>query len=78
MVEKDLDLKIFRLRVGETIPQFELLKKLSSLNYHEEKIVEEPGEYAVRGGMIDIYPLSYRAPIRIHRPGLVPVVRLGL
>ena len=66
MVEKDLDLKIFRLRVGETIPQFELLKKLSSLNYHEEKIVEEPGEYAVRGGMIDIYPLSYRAPIRIH------------
>ncbi|MBI4368259.1 MAG: DEAD/DEAH box helicase [Candidatus Omnitrophica bacterium] len=66
MVEKDLSLKIFRLRVGETIPQEDLLKKLNALNYQEEKSVEEPGEYTVRGGTIDIYPLSYRAPVRIH------------
>jgi len=69
MVEKNLtplDIKVFRLRVGETIPQAELLEKLQSLNYHEEKSVEEPGEYAVRGATLDIYPLSYRAPIRIH------------
>ena len=69
MVEKNLtplDIKVFRLRVSETISQAELLEKLQSLNYHEEKIVEEPGEYAVRGATLDIYPLSYRAPIRIH------------
>ncbi len=69
MVEKDLallDTKVFRLRVGETVAQNELLEKLQSLNYHEGKTVEEPGEYAIRGATVDIYPLSYRAPIRIY------------
>ena len=66
MVEKDLELKVFRLRVGETTSQDDFLTKLVSLNYHEEKVVEEPGDYAVRGGTVDLYPLSYRAPVRIH------------
>ena len=69
MVEKglaELSAEVFRLRTGETITRDQLLEKLSSLNYREEKIVEEPGEYSVRGAAIDIYPLSYRAPIRIH------------
>src|SRR3989338_4411421 len=66
MAEKDLNAKVFCLRVGEVIARGELLQKLQALNYHEEKVVEEPGEYAVRGSIVDIYPLSYRAPIRIH------------
>ncbi len=57
---------LLRLRVGETISREELLEKLASLNYREQKIVEEPGDYSVRGAAIDAYPLSYRAPIRIH------------
>ncbi|MBI4372308.1 MAG: transcription-repair coupling factor [Candidatus Omnitrophica bacterium] len=66
MVEKDLNPKVFRLRVGDEIAREELLQKLEALNYQEEKIVEEPGDYTVRGSAIDIYPLSYRAPIRIY------------
>src|SRR3989338_3315932 len=66
MVEKDLELKVFRLHAGETIGQDQFLQKLNSLNYREVKIVEEPGDYAVRGGTVDVYPLSYRAPIRLH------------
>ncbi|MBI1977986.1 MAG: transcription-repair coupling factor [Candidatus Omnitrophica bacterium] len=69
MAEKNLaplDLNVFRLRSGESIPQDELLQKLHTLGYQEEKVVEEPGQYAVRGHIIDVYPLSYRAPIRIQ------------
>ncbi len=66
MVEKDLNVRILRLRVGETIARDELLAKLVDLNYSEQKIVEEPGDYSIRGAAIDVYPLSYRAPIRIH------------
>ncbi len=69
MVEKNLaplDLKVFRLSVGEQISHDEFLQKLNELNYHEIKTVEEPGDFAVRGAAFDIYPLSYRAPIRIH------------
>jgi len=66
MVEKDIAESVVRLRVGETIAREDLLSRFQSLNYSEVKTVEEPGEYAVRGGMIDVYPLSYRSPIRIH------------
>lgn len=70
MVENDLssgiNTRIFRLRVGETISRDELLQTLFALNYREQKVVEEPGDYTVRGAAIDIYPLSYRAPLRIH------------
>ncbi len=58
--------RIFRLRVGETIARDELLVQLAALNYREQKAVEEPGDYAVRGAVIDVFPLSYRAPLRIH------------
>ncbi len=61
-----LQTRIFRLRIGETIAQDELLAKLSALNYQEQKVVEEPGEYSVRGAAIDVFPLSYRAPLRIQ------------
>ena len=66
MVEKNINARIFRVRIGEKIAHDELLAKLAELNYREQKIVEEPGDYAVRGAVIDVFPLSYRAPLRIH------------
>lgn len=67
MVEKDLGVtEILRLRVGETIDRNELVEKLVALHYGEQKTVEEPGDYSIRGAAIDVYPLSYRAPVRIH------------
>jgi transcription-repair coupling factor (superfamily II helicase) len=66
MVEKNLSLNVFRLHVGEQISHDEFLQKLNELNYSEVKTVEEPGDYAIRGAFFDLYPLSYRAPIRIQ------------
>jgi len=66
MVEKDINARIFRIRIGEKIAHDELLAKLAELNYREQKVVEEPGDYALRGAVIDVFPLSYRAPLRIH------------
>lgn len=44
----------------------ELLNKLVSLGYKREQIVASPGEFSVRGGIIDIYPLTEKYPIRIE------------
>src|SRR3989338_49161 len=66
MVEKDLTLQIFKLQVGQHIRQDKLIEELVRLRYHEEKQVAEPGEFSVRGATIDLYPLSYRAPIRVY------------
>ncbi len=66
MVEKDLAFKVTRFRVGDIISQDHFLTSLSDLNYQKVELVEEPGEYALRGGTIDLYPISYRSPVRIH------------
>ena len=41
-------------------------KKLHILGYEKVSKVEEPGEYCVHGGIIDVYPLSAQAPYRIE------------
>lgn len=44
------------LRVGETIDQSALIAWLIAANYTRREVIEEPGEFAVRGGIIDIFP----------------------
>jgi transcription-repair coupling factor (superfamily II helicase) len=44
----------------------ELLLKLKEFNYTRKKIVEEENDYAVRGGIIDIYPENIDQPVRIE------------
>ncbi|MEO0795035.1 MAG: transcription-repair coupling factor [Verrucomicrobiota bacterium] len=55
-----------RLQVGEEQPFAALVKKLNEeLGYDSEALCETPGQFSVRGGLIDIYPLNANAPIRI-------------
>lgn len=44
----------------------EIEKKLSGLGYDREVQVEAPGQFAVRGGILDVYPLTEELPIRIE------------
>src|SRR5699024_1605219 len=43
-----------------------LTKQLVSIGYQREQIVAKPGEFSVRGGIIDIYPLTKKHPLRIE------------
>ncbi len=43
-----------------------LIKKLIEFNFTRKKIVEEENDYAVRGGIIDIYPENLNQPVRIE------------
>jgi transcription-repair coupling factor (superfamily II helicase) len=36
-----------------------------NLGYSSEILCEEPGQFAIRGGLVDIYPINGREPIRI-------------
>jgi len=42
-----------------------LLEQLQALDYDSEAVCEAPGHYAVRGGIIDIYPVTANAPYRL-------------
>lgn len=57
---------VFKLRLGEKIGKEGLLAKLAELNYRAERTVAQPGEFAYRGSIVDVYPVSYRAPIRVN------------
>ncbi|WP_334196111.1 CarD family transcriptional regulator, partial [Muricomes intestini] len=43
-----------------------LEKKLASMGYEREAQIEGPGQFAVRGGILDIFPLTEEMPVRIE------------
>jgi transcription-repair coupling factor (superfamily II helicase) len=47
-------------------PREELLSALTASGYRAAGQVTEPGEYAVRGGILDCYPPGLRHPVRIE------------
>jgi transcription-repair coupling factor (superfamily II helicase) len=53
------------LRTGGTIQPEELTRFLEANGYGRADTVMEPGEYAVRGGIIDIYPAGEPDPVRL-------------
>jgi transcription-repair coupling factor (superfamily II helicase) len=63
---KDLDAKSMRLEVGHEF-DFEKIKHTlaTDFGYFSEALCEGPGEFSVRGGIIDIYPVNLPYPVRI-------------
>jgi transcription-repair coupling factor (superfamily II helicase) len=54
------------VRRGETLDTESLLQHLNSVGYTVADIVEMPGEYALRGGILDVYPPEAERPLRIE------------
>jgi len=50
---------------GSTQPFAQLLERLQALDYDSEAVCEAPGHYAVRGGIIDVYPITASQPYRL-------------
>lgn len=50
----------------DTVDADQLVRHLTELGYGRMSQVEGPGEFAVRGGIIDIYPLTEDTPVRIE------------
>ncbi len=57
---------ILCLAVGEEKPMTAILRQLVNSGFTRTATVTGPGEFAVRGGIIDIYPLSDKQPYRIE------------
>lgn len=55
-----------QLSLGDTINIEEFVQTLFDLGYERVDMVSAPGEYSIRGGIIDIYPLTVKNPYRIE------------
>ncbi len=53
------------LKTGETRSFEKLVETLEALDYDSEGLCEAPGQFARRGGLIDVYPISADRPYRI-------------
>ncbi len=54
------------LEVEEEVKREALLQRLQINGYLRTSLVEETGDYSVRGGVIDIFPPLYSQPIRLE------------
>jgi transcription-repair coupling factor (superfamily II helicase) len=51
---------------GEEMDREALIRKLIQGGYQETVLVEDPGDFAIRGGLVDLFPPLYADPIRIE------------
>ena len=63
--QTDLEASTLSIATGDRIERSEVEKRLSALKFKEVSYVYEPGEFAVRGSLIDIFSFSSEYPYRI-------------
>ena len=63
--KKQLDERTAVLSVGETIDADETARQLRNLGFLEVDYVYEPGQFALRGSILDVYSFSNELPFRI-------------
>ena len=60
------DLKPVALRAGDTAPLEQVVEALAAAAYHRTDLVEKRGEFAVRGGILDLFPPTEDHPVRVE------------
>ena len=60
-----LDERILKLAVGQQTAQVDIVRQLRDFGLQETDYVYEPGQFAVRGSILDVYSYSCEYPFRI-------------
>ena len=51
---------------GETVAPDALAARLVEWGYHRVPLVQDPGDLALRGGILDVFPAGYSRPLRLE------------
>lgn len=54
------------IKKGETFSLSDFTSKLVEMGYKRQKVAADKGEFALRGGIVDVYPVSSPDPFRIE------------
>ncbi len=63
--KRQLDEQTLEVRVGERVDLSFVEQTLLAFGFHRTDYVYEPGQFAVRGSLIDVYSYSHELPYRI-------------
>ena len=62
---KNFSIASFHIKKGQEFPIEKLVEKLIVAGYRREALVDNPGDFSVRGDIVDIFPLNEEFPVRI-------------
>ena len=62
---RELRMALRPIRVGERVRLDQMTERWVQTGYNSEEVVEEPGIFARRGGIVDIWPPNLPHPVRI-------------
>ena len=65
VTRRQLDTRTVTLEQGQTIETEQVMEELSELGFHEVDYVYEPGQFALRGSILDVFSYSNEYPFRI-------------
>lgn len=69
VLPKTLSSNIIHIRTGDTLDTGQLLLKLGDYGFERTDFVYEPGQFAIRGGILDIYSFGNEKPYRVELYG---------
>ncbi len=58
-----------KVEIGGELPYDQLIEYLNLISYDQDKYVDQPGEYALRGSIIDFWSYSEKLPCRVEFDG---------
>lgn len=53
-------------QIGDELELGDLPQKLVSMGYERQSMIGKPGEFSIRGSIVDVYPITSEYPIRIE------------
>jgi transcription-repair coupling factor (superfamily II helicase) len=66
VVSNTLSSNIIFIKNGDTLDTGSLLLKLADFGFERTDFVYEPGQFAIRGGILDIYSFGNEKPYRVE------------
>jgi transcription-repair coupling factor (superfamily II helicase) len=64
-----IDKNTTKVEIGGNLTYDDLIEYLNAANYDRDKYVENPGDYAVRGSIVDFWSFSEKQPCRLEFDG---------
>ena len=66
IIKKDIQKRFLKIKIGDLVSLELFNEKLFDLEFNREDFVVEPGDFSVRGGIVDVFSFSNNKPFRIE------------
>ncbi|MFC1557736.1 transcription-repair coupling factor [candidate division KSB1 bacterium] len=66
---QELNKYYYELVVGNKVDYESFIENIHGMGFERQKMVEEHGDFSVRGGIVDIFPPTFENPVRIELDG---------